>query len=61
MKVEGALGAVELFALLVRALVLPLDVVGAAPVVLLASRAVPLRLQSVQILIVEALYFECLH
>ena len=56
-QVQRALRAVELLALLVRALEASLDVVRTAPVVLLAARAIALGLESVQVLVVKALDF----
>lgn len=60
MEVQRALGAVELLALLIGALVPTFDVVCAPAVVLLSSRAVPLALKPVQVLVVKALNFESL-
>jgi hypothetical protein len=61
MKVQGTLGAIELFTLLVGALVSTLYVIGTTPVMLLAAGAIPFTLQAIQVLIVEALNFESLH
>ena len=58
MKIQRPLRAIEFFAFLVGALEPALDVIGTAPVVLLAAGAVPLALESVQVLIVKALYLE---
>jgi hypothetical protein len=44
MKVERSLGTVELLALLIRALVSALDIVGTSTVMLLAARAITLTL-----------------
>lgn len=57
-QVQGALGTVELLTFLIRALETSLDVVRTASMVLLATRAITLRLESIQVLIVKALDFE---
>ena len=60
MKIQRPLRAIEFFAFLVRALEPAFDVVGTSPVVLLAAGAVPLTLEAIKVLIVKALYLECL-
>lgn len=60
-KVQGALGAIKLLALLIGTLVATLDIVGTTSVMLFAARTIALTLEAVQVLIIEALYFKSLH
>jgi hypothetical protein len=60
-QVQRSLRSIKLLAFLIWAFVATFDIIGTATVMLFAARAISLTLESVQVLIVEALDFESLH
>jgi hypothetical protein len=60
-QIQRSLGSVKLLAFLIRAFVATFDIISTATVMLFAARAISLTLESVQVLVVEALDFESLH
>ena len=60
-QVQRSLRSIKLLAFLIWAFVATLDIIGTATMMLFAARAISLTLESVQVLVIEALDFESLH
>ena len=60
-QIQRSLGPIKLLTFLIWALIATFDIISTATVMLFAARAISLTLESVQVLVVEALDFESLH
>ena len=60
-QIQRSLGPIKLLTFLVWAFVATFDIISTASVMLFAARAISLTLESVQVLVIEALDFESLH
>ena len=60
-QIQRSFGPIKLLTFLVWAFVATFDIISTASVMLFAARAISLTLESVQVLVIEALDFESLH
>ncbi len=60
-QIQRSLGPIKLLTFLIWTLIATFDIISTATVMLFAARAISLTLESVQVLVIEALDFESLH